>query len=84
MSTAGIPASCSGVSRNGSWTWCSRTASPPSAEARHFRSHRLGSSSMSLFAAPALAARLRADFPASLDREPFLATSLDRPLYSMP
>lgn len=52
---------------------------PPSAEARHFRSHRLGSSSMSLFAAPALAARLRADFPASLDREPFLATSLDAP-----
>lgn len=52
---------------------------PPSAEASHFRSHRLGSSSMSLFAAPELAARLRGDFPSSLDREPFLATSLDAP-----
>lgn len=52
---------------------------PRSEEASHFRSHRLASSTMSLFAAPELAARLSRDFPASLDREPFLATSLDAP-----
>ena len=34
---------------------------------------------MSLFAAPELAAQLREGFPSSLDRQPFLATSLDAP-----
>lgn len=52
---------------------------PASAEASQFRAHRLASSSMSLFAAPELAGKLSADFPASLDRQPFLATSLDAP-----
>lgn len=52
---------------------------PASVEASQFRSHRLASSSMSLFAAPALAKVLAVDFPASLDRQPFLATSLDAP-----
>lgn len=55
---------------------------PGSNDAGHFRVHRLASSSMSLFAAPALAERLSADFPASLDRQPFLATSLDAPYIS--
>ncbi|TVP53965.1 MAG: LysR family transcriptional regulator [Halomonadaceae bacterium] len=52
---------------------------PDSGEAGHFRSHRLASSSISLFAAPELATILAADFPASLDRQPFLATTLDAP-----
>lgn len=55
---------------------------PASGEASHFRSHRLASSSMSLFAAPSLAEALSANFPASLDRQPFLATSLDAPYIS--
>ncbi|WP_227537981.1 LysR family transcriptional regulator [Marinobacter vulgaris] len=55
---------------------------PASGEASHFRSYRLASSSMSLFAAPELAAHLSVDFPASLDRQPFLATSLDAPYFS--
>lgn len=52
---------------------------PTSGEAGQFRSQRLASSSMSLFAAPALAAKLAENFPASLDHQPFLATSLDAP-----
>lgn len=55
---------------------------PGSEEAPHLRSHRLASSSISLFAAPELAEVLCADFPASLDRQPFLATSLDAPYIS--
>lgn len=55
---------------------------PAVSDASHFRSHRLASSSMSLFAAPELAAQLSAGFPASLDRQPFLATSLDAPYIS--
>lgn len=55
---------------------------PDAADAQHFRTHLLASSSMSLFAAPALARRLVADFPASLDGQPFLATSLDAPYTS--
>ena len=55
---------------------------PASGEASHFRSHQLANSSMSLFAAPELAATLSVDFPASLDRQPFLATSLDAPYIS--
>lgn len=41
--------------------------------------HTLGSSPMALFAAPALAARLRTHFPASLDGQPFLANAVDAP-----
>ncbi|MBS8240918.1 LysR family transcriptional regulator [Marinobacter lipolyticus] len=52
---------------------------PDSREASQFRSYRLASSSMSLFAAPELANRLSGNFPASLDGQPFLATSLDAP-----
>jgi LysR family transcriptional activator of nhaA len=52
---------------------------PESAEAGRFRTYRLASSSMSLFAAPALAEALRLRFPASLDGQPFLATSLKAP-----
>jgi len=52
---------------------------PESAEAGRFRTYRLASSSMSLFAAPALADALRPRFPASLDGQPFLATSLKAP-----
>ena len=55
---------------------------PASGEAGQFRSHQLASSSMSLFAAPELAKMLTTDFPASLDRQPFLATSLDAPYIS--
>ncbi|MGM0766758.1 MAG: LysR family transcriptional regulator [Pseudomonadota bacterium] len=52
---------------------------PDSREASQFRSYRLASSSMSLFAAPELAGSLSGNFPASLDGQPFLATSLDAP-----
>ncbi|MDX1457594.1 MAG: LysR substrate-binding domain-containing protein [Marinobacter sp.] len=55
---------------------------PAPGEAGQFRSHQLASSSMSLFAAPELAEMLTTDFPASLDRQPFLATSLDAPYIS--
>ncbi|WP_288992690.1 LysR family transcriptional regulator, partial [uncultured Marinobacter sp.] len=55
---------------------------PALSEAGHFRSYRLASSSMSLFATPQLARVLSAGFPASLDRQPFLATSLDAPYIS--
>lgn len=55
---------------------------PASGEAGDFRSHRLASSSISLFAAPELARTLTTDFPTSLDRQPFLATSLDAPYIS--
>lgn len=55
---------------------------PGSGEASQFRTYRLASSSISLFAAPALAEQLAADFPASLDQQPFLATSLDAPYIS--
>jgi LysR family transcriptional regulator, transcriptional activator of nhaA len=46
----------------------------PAHPAIHVRvfSHLLGSSDMSLFAAPSLAARYRKDFPARLDGAPFL------------
>ncbi|MDI9243817.1 LysR family transcriptional regulator [Marinobacter sp. CHS3-4] len=52
---------------------------PGSAEADRFRSYRLASSSMSLFATPKLAKILKSDFPRSLDGQPFLATSLRAP-----
>lgn len=52
---------------------------PASDEADRFRTYRLASSSMSLFAAPELAERLRSRFPRSLDGQPFLATSLKAP-----
>lgn len=52
---------------------------PSSDEAGRFRTYRLASSSMSLFAIPALAETLRPRFPASLDGQPFLATSLKAP-----
>ncbi|WP_339799144.1 LysR family transcriptional regulator [uncultured Marinobacter sp.] len=55
---------------------------PAPAEASHFRSHLLASSSVSLFATQALADRISGNFPASLDRQPFLATSLDAPYIS--
>ena len=52
---------------------------PESSEAGRFRTYRLASSSMSLFAAPELAAAIRPRFPASLDGKPFLANSLKAP-----
>jgi len=52
---------------------------PDSAEAGRFRTYRLASSSMSLFGTPALAEAIRPQFPASLDSQPFLATSLKAP-----
>jgi LysR family transcriptional activator of nhaA len=52
---------------------------PESSEAGRFRTFRLASSSMSLFAAPELAEAIRPQFPASLDGKPFLATSLKAP-----
>lgn len=44
----------------------------PEVSVRAFN-HLLGSCGLSFFAAPALAAKLRRNFPASLDRQPFLA-----------
>ncbi|MBV0932712.1 LysR family transcriptional regulator [Marinobacterium weihaiense] len=44
--------------------------------------HDLGSSPMSLFAAPALAQSLRDGFPASLDGQPFLANAVAAPYVS--
>ncbi|SFR43530.1 LysR family transcriptional regulator, transcriptional activator of nhaA [Marinobacter daqiaonensis] len=44
-----------------------------------FKTYQLASSSMSLFAASALAAQLKPEFPASLDNQPFLAASLEAP-----
>lgn len=41
--------------------------------------HELGESSISLFAAPDLANQLIADFPASLNEQPFLTSALDAP-----
>ena len=52
---------------------------PDFKDAGQFRAHRLASSSISLFAAPALANTLKPDFPASLDNQPFLTTSLNAP-----
>jgi len=52
---------------------------PGSGEASQFRSYRVATSSMSLFAAPDLAASLTENFPESLNGRPFLATSLDAP-----
>lgn len=52
---------------------------PSSEDAERFRTYRLASSSMSLFAAPELADGLRPHFPRSLDGQPFLATSLKAP-----
>jgi LysR family transcriptional activator of nhaA len=51
----------------------------PAHSAIHVRvfSHLLGSSDMSLFAAPSLAARYRKDFPARLDGAPFLMPMQD-------
>ena len=49
---------------------------PESGEAGRFRTYRLASSSMSLFGTPELAEAIRPQFPASLDGQPFLATSL--------
>ncbi|SES65606.1 LysR family transcriptional regulator [Marinobacter segnicrescens] len=55
---------------------------PPSERAGAFQAHRLASSSISLFAEPALASELRDGFPGSLDGAPFLATSLDAPYFT--
>ncbi|PSL16683.1 LysR family transcriptional activator of nhaA [Marinobacterium halophilum] len=44
--------------------------------------HDLGSSPMSLFAAPVLAEALREDFPHSLNGQPFLANAVDAPYVS--
>ncbi|GGY66804.1 LysR family transcriptional regulator [Marinobacter zhanjiangensis] len=55
---------------------------PGSGEAGAFRTHRLASSSISLFASPPLAASLRENFPASLDGAPFLATSVEAPYFT--
>jgi|TARA_Y100001001_G_scaffold149677_1_gene159695 LysR family transcriptional activator of nhaA len=52
---------------------------PDFKDAGQFRATRLASSSISLFATPELAARLRPGFPLSLDRQPFLTTSLNAP-----
>ncbi|WP_416398026.1 LysR family transcriptional regulator [Allohahella sp. A8] len=43
--------------------------------------HPIMRSTISLFASPALAGRLRDDFPASLEGEPFLANATDAPYY---
>lgn len=48
-------------------------------DAGQFRATQLASSSISLFAAPALSDRLMSGFPASLDHQPFLTTSLNAP-----
>ena len=47
-----------------------------------FHLHDLGSSPMSLFAAPVLAEALRNDFPHSLNDQPFLANAVDAPYVS--
>lgn len=52
------------------------TPAQPSVRVRVF-SHLLGSSQVALFAAPALAARYRKDFPARLDGAPFLMPMRD-------
>ena len=52
---------------------------PDTSQAGSVRTYRLASSSMSLFATPQLAEHLSEHFPASLDRQPFLASSLDAP-----
>ena len=52
---------------------------PGSEDAGRFRTYRLASSSMSLYAIPELADSLRDNFPRSLDGQPFLATSLRAP-----
>jgi LysR family transcriptional activator of nhaA len=52
---------------------------PGFGEASQFRSYRLASSTMSLYAAPELADSLSGNFPDSLNGRPFLATSLDAP-----
>jgi len=52
---------------------------PDFKDAGQFRAHRLASSSISLFAAPTLASKLKPGFPASLDHQPFLTTSLNAP-----
>ena len=46
-----------------------------------FTFHPLGGSTISLFAAPALAERLQAGFPASLNGEALLANSTDSPYF---
>ncbi len=59
------------------------TDRPPTLEpGSRFHLHDLGSSPMTLFAAPELAGRLRDGFPASLDRQPFLANAVDAPYVS--
>ncbi|MEL0168437.1 MAG: LysR family transcriptional regulator [Pseudomonadaceae bacterium] len=52
---------------------------PDFKDAGQFRATRLASSSISLFATPELSARLKPGFPQSLDRQPFLTTSLNAP-----
>lgn len=52
---------------------------PDFKDAGQFRATRLASSSISLFATPELSDRLKPGFPASLDRQPFLTTSLNAP-----
>ncbi|WP_404364345.1 LysR family transcriptional regulator [Marinobacter sp.] len=47
-----------------------------------FAVHPLGGSTISLFAAPALADRLQPDFPRSLNHEPLLANATDSPYFS--
>ncbi len=52
---------------------------PDASQAGDVRTYRLASSSMSLFASSELTAQLSDNFPASLDHQPFLASSLDAP-----
>jgi len=55
---------------------------PQSAEVTdRFSVHPLTASTISLFAAPELANRLRDNFPASLDRQPLLANATDAPYF---
>ncbi|MFC4258958.1 LysR family transcriptional regulator [Marinobacter lacisalsi] len=55
---------------------------PDSSQAGALRAYRLARSSISLFATEPLASALRANFPASLDGAPFLATSVDAPYFT--
>jgi len=54
---------------------------PPTEEGFLWHVHPLGESSISLFAAPELADRLRSGFPHSLHQEPLLANALEAPYF---
>ncbi len=54
---------------------------PPTEEGFRWHVYPLGESSISLFAAPELAARARTNFPDSLHQMPFLAKALEAPYY---